>query len=55
MSGNVWVVHRVVEQEGQCSPVAVVVVIVIASQSSQAAQADGVGEKDLGPSIYPHL
>lgn len=39
----------------KCSPVAVVVIIVITSQSSQATQADGIGEKDLCPSIYPDL
>lgn len=37
------------------SPVAVVVVVVITPQRSQAAQADGIGEKDLCPSVHPHL
>lgn len=37
------------------SPVAVVVVVVITPQCSQAAQADSVGEKDLRPSVHPHL
>lgn len=37
------------------SPVAVVVVVVVAAQGSQAAQADGIGEEDLRPSVYPHL
>lgn len=41
--------------QGKCSPVAVVVIIVVTSQSSQTAQADGIGEKDLCPSIYPDL
>lgn len=36
-------------------PVAVVVVVVVTPQSGQAAQADGIGEKDLRPSIHPHL
>lgn len=40
---------------GTCSPVAVVVIIVITSQSSQTTQADGIGEEDLRPSIYPDL
>ena len=35
--------------------VAVVVVLVVTPQSSEAAQADGVGEEDLGPGIHPHL
>lgn len=37
------------------SPVAVVVIVVVTPQSGQAAQADGIGEKDLRPSIHPHL
>lgn len=36
-------------------PVAVVVILVIASQSREAAQADGVGEEDLSSSIHPYL
>lgn len=37
------------------TPVAVVVIFVVAPQSSQGAEADGVGEEDLGPGIHPHL
>lgn len=40
---------------GTCSPVAVVVIVVITSQSGQTTQADGIGEEDLRPSIYPDL
>lgn len=37
------------------SPVAVVVIVVVTPQSGQAAQADGIGEKDLRSSVHPHL
>lgn len=36
-------------------PVAVVVIGIVASQSGEAAQADGIGEEDLSSSIHPHL
>lgn len=36
-------------------PVAVVVIFVVASQSGEAAQADGVREEDLSSSIHPYL
>lgn len=35
--------------------VTVVVVFVVAAQCSEAAQADSIGEEDLGPCIHPHL
>lgn len=45
-----------VEQtQGEGVSVAVVVVFVVASQGWQAAQADGVGEKDLAAGVHPHL
>lgn len=37
------------------SLVTVVVEAVVAAQCSQGAQADGVGEEDLGAGIDPHL
>lgn len=37
------------------TPVAVIVVFVVAAQSRQGAQADGVGEEDLGAGVHPHL
>lgn len=39
----------------QILPVAVIVVGIITSQSSEAAQADGIGEEDLGSCIHPYL
>lgn len=39
----------------QSIPVAVVVIFVVASQGSEAAQADGIREKDLSSSIHPYL
>lgn len=39
----------------QFLPVAVVVIFVVASQCGKAAQADGIGEKDLSSSIHPNL
>lgn len=36
-------------------PVAVVVVGIVASQSCETAQADGIGEEDLGSCIHPYL
>ena len=39
----------------QSPPVAVVVIFVVASQCSEAAQADGIGEKDLRSGIHPYL
>lgn len=36
-------------------PVAVVVVFVITSQSSEAAETNGIGEENLSSSIHPHL
>lgn len=36
-------------------PVAVIVVFIITSESSQASNADGIREEDLGACIHPHL
>lgn len=36
-------------------PVAVIVIGIVTSQSSETAQADGIGEEDLGSRVHPHL
>lgn len=36
-------------------PVAVIVVGVVTAESSETAQADGIGKENLGPGIYPNL
>lgn len=45
----------ILQQPLRFLPVAVVVVFVITSQGGEAAQADGIREKNLGSSIHPYL
>lgn len=53
--------HRYKYKRSRCTqkeaiiPVAVIVVGIVTPQSSETAQADGIREEDLGPSVHPYL